>query len=140
MEIGRVKDISAKSEELAVIPIYMPDGDPYLDEANGEPCTISVYGPESKASKKAKGIEWRQMTKRAGVPELEEHEASRIAKAAAHVGEWSGWKLDGGVPAPCTVANVRELLGAEHILAQVEAGIARHAAFLGARKTSSASS
>lgn len=136
-DITRVKEISAKSEELAVITIYMPDGDPYTDDATGEPCTISVYGPESKAAKRAKGIEWRQMTKRAGVPELEEHEASRIAKAAAHVGEWTGWTAN-GQPVPCTQPNVRELLGAEHILAQVEAGIARHAAFLGARKTSSA--
>ena len=129
MDIGRIDEVIAQDEELAVIPIYQKDGDPYLS-ASGEPCTISVYGPESKAAKKAKRSEWRALTKRAGqTVELDEYEKTRIDKAVAVVAAWSGWE-SAGEPAECSPANVRALLQAEHILAQVEAGIARHAAFL----------
>ena len=129
MDIGRIDEVIAQDEELAVIPIYQKDGDPYLS-ASGEPCTISVYGPESKAAKKAKKTEWRRLVKRAGQQaEHDEYESARIDKAAALVAAWSGWEANGS-PAECTPQNVKALLQAEHILAQVEAGIGRHAAFL----------
>jgi hypothetical protein len=73
------------------------------------------------------------------MPELEDHEASRIAKAAAHVGEWTAGSSTAESPPPAPWPT-SALLAAKHILAQVEAGIARHAAFLASRKTSSASS
>jgi hypothetical protein len=131
MDIARIDEIIAQDDELAVIPIYQKNGDPYLASDDKTPCTISVYGPESKAAKKAKRVEWRKLSKRAGqTVEVEEYDASRLEKAAALVADWSGWESN-GQPAECTPQNVKALLAAEHILAQVEAGIARHAAFLG---------
>ena len=128
MDIGRIDEIIAQDEELATVPIYQKNGDPYTGP-DGEPCTISVYGPESKAAKKAKRAEWKKLQRRAGQMESDEFDATRVDKAAALVGAWSGWE-SGGQPAECTPTNVKALLQAEHILAQVEAGIGRHAAFL----------
>ena len=136
MDINTLDEIIAQDEEAAEIPIYQKDGEPYTSK-DGEPAIIAVYGAESKAAKKAKKTEWRKLVKRTGAQvELDEYEATRIDKAAAVVAYWRGWESN-GEPAECTPANVRALLRAEHILAQVEAGIARHAAFLGARKTTS---
>lgn len=129
MDIGQIDAVIAEDEELAVIPIYKKNGDPYTS-ASGEPSTISVYGPESKAAKKGKRTEWRKLVKRTGTPELDEVEDGRIEKAIAHVGDWFGWE-SAGQPAPCTPENIRALFKAEHILAQVEAGVAKHAGFLG---------
>jgi hypothetical protein len=136
MDIGSGIDaVLAQNEELHTIPeILQPNGEPYT-AANGAPCTISVYGPESKAARKGKRTDLRKLIRRAGEPDLEDVEGSRIEKAAACVGAWTGWEAN-GVEAPCNHANVRLLLRAEHILAQVEAGIAKHAAFLSAAKAS----
>ena len=128
MDIGRIDEIIAQDEELATVPIYQKNGDPYTGP-DGQPCTIGVYGSESKAAKKAKRVEFKKMQQLHGKMDSDDYELSRVEKAAAHVAEWTGWESDRQLAA-CTPANVKALLEAEHILAQVEAGIAKHALFL----------
>ena len=129
MDIGRIPEIIAQDDEIATIPsILDKKGNPYLGP-DGQPCTIGVYGSESKAAKRAKRVEFKKMQQLHGKMDSDDYELSRVEKAAAHVAEWTGWESDRQLAA-CTPANVKALLEAEHILAQVEAGIAKHALFL----------
>lgn len=129
MDIFAKLDAVIADDELgAVIPIFQKDGTPYLS-LTGEPSTVTVVGNEATSAKKIARTQMRRAIRRAGQAEPEDIETNRAEKAAAQVIAWFGWD-DGTTDVPCTPENVKHWLRAEHILAQVEAGITRHAAFL----------
>jgi hypothetical protein len=125
-DIGEVAAAVEQDEEVADIPIYQKNGDPYLG-ADGSPSTVGVIGSESKEYNRALDKIARKGMRR-GVPSAEETRDRRIDLAAAAVKRWSGWE-SGGKPFDFSPKNVKHLLGAQHILEQVEAGISRHADF-----------
>jgi len=133
MNIGEIKSLVAKENDGAAIPIYQKNGDPYLG-ADGEQSTITVVGSESKQYKAARHTQYRRMQKRVklgrGEATPEELERDVLDLAAAAVVGFSGWE-EGGEPLAFTPENVKLLLGFDHILDQVQAGIHRHASFFG---------
>lgn len=131
MNIGDLKVRQDRENEGAVIPISDKVGNYYMGPDN-EPCTITVVGSESARYRAAKHAQYRRMTKRVrsgrAEPAPEELERDAIELAASAVIGFSGWEQD-GKPLGFTPENVRLLLGFDHILEQVQAGIARHASF-----------
>lgn len=134
MNIGDIKALVAKDDEGAVIPIYQKDGEPYMAADGKTPATITVVGSESKKYKAAKHAQYRRMQKRvkrgSGDATPEEIERDAIELVAAAVVGFDGWE-DDGKPLVFTPENVKLLLGFDHILDQVQAGIHRHASFFG---------
>ncbi len=128
MDINTLKFKVAQDDTPVTIPIYQKDGDPYL-AADGTPATIDVVGSESKRYKAARTQITKTMlrSRRARV-EPEDLQRNRITMAAAAVTGWHGWE-NGSDALPCSEENIKSLLEVEHILDQVEAGIAAHADF-----------
>lgn len=127
-DIGEVQVAAEREAQGAVVPIVKKNGDPYKAK-DGSPSTISVVGSESEQYRKAQMTrQRRRLRSRRTNIEPEDLRADRIAIAAACVTEWHGWE-ENGKPMECTPDNARRLLGYEHILEQVEAGIERHADF-----------
>jgi hypothetical protein len=129
--LASIKAAVAQEDEGVTVTIYQKDGDPYLG-ADGEPSTITVVGSESARYKRAKHAQYRRMTKRVrsgrGEATPEELEQDAVDLVAAAVIGFSGWE-DGTTPLPFTPENVKMLLGFDHIMEQVQAGIHRHASF-----------
>jgi len=128
MDINVLKFKVEQDDTPVTIPIYQKDGDPYL-AADGTPATIDVVGSEAKRYEAARTqITKNMLRSRRTRVEPEDLQRNRITMAAAAVTGWHGWE-NGSEPLPCNEENVRMLLGIEHILDQVEAGIAAHADF-----------
>lgn len=133
MNIGELTVLRAKEDEGVEVPIYDKRGDAYLGP-DGEPASITVVGSESKKYREAKHAQYRRMSKRVrggrSEPSPEELERDAVELAAAAVVAFKGWEAD-GKPLTFTPENVKTLLGFDHILEQVQAGIHRHASFFG---------
>lgn len=128
MDINALKSKVAQDDTPVTIPIYQKDGDPYL-AADGTPATIDVVGSESKRYKAARTKITKNMLRSRRVRvEPEDLQRNRIAMAAAAVTGWHGWE-NGNEPLACTEENIAMLLGIEHVLEQVEAGISAHTDF-----------
>ena len=128
MDFAKIADEIAQDEQIATVPIENKNGDPYL-ASDGSQSTISVVGSESTRVQHAKDVQTRRLlrsTRRKLEPkDLREN---RIEIAAAAVVEWHGWEMNGEAW-PCTPENAKKLLGAEHILVQVEEAVSRHSTF-----------
>ena len=136
MKMSQVKEIVAQNEAVATITIYQPNDQPYTG-SDGNPSTISFKGSESKAYRaKQQELADRQIAEGKRTLTLEENRALQAELAASVVTGWSGWEAEDGSPLPATADNVLGLLGAEHILTQVQICIARHARFFGASSPS----
>lgn len=128
MDIGKLDQIIAQDEEVADIPIRQPNGDFYL-APDGSPCTIGVVGSESKQYKAGRDRITRKLTRAGRIRmEPEDIRRNRADQAAAAVVRFHGWEWN-GKPAEFNDGNVRKLLAFDHILEQVESGIAAHADF-----------
>ncbi|MBA3891943.1 MAG: hypothetical protein H0X64_15595, partial [Gemmatimonadaceae bacterium] len=127
-DINAIADELAQDEQGAPILILQKDGDPYL-APDGSEVTITVLGTDSKAFRHAKEVTQRKLL-RTRRTKLEPADLldNRITHAAAAIVGWHGW-VSGDQPFPFTPDNAKALLRAEHILEQVEAGIAGHADF-----------
>jgi hypothetical protein len=118
MKLSTLKTAVARSEDAAIIPLLDETGEPYL-ASDDSPVTVSVVGSESKRIRDARD--------KLDPADLR---TNRIELATAGVIAWHGIEAEDGSAIECTPANVREFLGAaEHVLTQVEDGIARHARF-----------
>lgn len=126
-DVLKIQDEIAQDEKGAVIPIAQKNGEPYLG-ADGAQSTITVLGFDSKKVKTAKDAVQRRAIRSRKKPDLGDFARNRVDLAAAAVVEWSGWE-SGTEAFPCTPDNIRSMLGADHILEQVEAGVAGHADF-----------
>ena len=132
MDMQKVKELVEQDNEGVAVPIYQPNGDPYLG-ADGKPSTITVLGSESKAYKAARRVQQARLfhaarSGRAGHKTPEESERDAEELAASAVVSWSGWEAN-GEPLPCTPENVKALLAIDHIFDQVNRGIQQHASF-----------
>ena len=128
MDLTNLDAEIAKDETGAVIPINQKNGDAYR-AADGTPATVTVVGSESKRYKDARNlITKRAINLRRQKMDPADLERNRIDLAVAAIIDWSGWEI-GGKVAECTPQNIRQLLRADHILEQVEAGIVGHADF-----------
>jgi hypothetical protein len=134
-DIQQIEQQVAQDEESVEVTIFQKDGSPYLAADNKTPATISVIGKESRRYTQALDALTRKMTRPGYKTTPESIRSNRIAVAAAAVVGWSGWEKD-GKPWSCDPDNVRALLRAEHVLEQVEAGIAGHADFFAKRSQS----
>lgn len=127
-DVTTIQQEIAQDEKGAVIPIYQKNGAPYLG-ADGEQSTITVLGSDAKTVRQAKdAIQRRLLHQRRAKLEPADILRNRVDQAAAAVIGWSGWE-SGSEPFLCTPENVKAMLAAEHILEQVEAGVAGHADF-----------
>lgn len=139
MDLSGIGEEVAKDEEGVIVPIFRKNSEPYLS-SDGKPASVTVLGSESAKYRTARDSITRralQAGARRGKLEPEDLLKNRVSLCAAVVIDWFGWEA-GGKPAPCIEANVRELLKAEHILEQVEAGIANHSDFFEKPSTNSA--
>lgn len=128
MKLSQLATVVAQSEQIATITIYQPNGQPYT--GTGGECTISFTGSESKAYLHERTrIQRRALNRRKMNTEPADVLRNRIDLAAAAVTGWANWEDDNDEPAPCTPQNVKNLLQVEHILVQLEEGIAGHADF-----------
>jgi hypothetical protein len=130
MKLSTLKTAVARSEDAAIIPLLDETGEPYL-ASDDSPVTVSVVGSESKRSRDARDKQTKRVL-RDRVTKLDPADlrTNRIELATAGVIAWHGIEAEDGSAIECTPANVREFLGAaEHVLTQVEDGIARHARF-----------
>lgn len=128
--LNEVQQATEQDEESATVIIYQKNGEPYRG-ADGAPAQMSVLGSESKAYRTARDrLTQRTIANRSQRTTPQMLRANRIELAAAVVTGWSGWEDEAGEPLPPTRENIREVLGAaDHVLEQVEAGIAGHADF-----------
>jgi hypothetical protein len=129
MDLTKLEDVAAIAEQPETIVILQRDGEPYRGP-DGNPCTISFVGKDSKRGIATRDVVLRRMSKlskdKQGNPR--EWQRNRVDQAAGLVVDWSGWTNGGEVAEP-SPENVRALLGTlEHVLEQVEAGIAAHGA------------
>jgi len=129
-DITKIKDEIAQDEVGTPIPINQKNEEPYL-APDGSPCTIDVLGSDAKKVKAATDVADRRLLRMKRTKmEPADMRARRIAIASAAVTGWSGWTYGAdNTPFPCTPDNVKALLQADHILRQVEAGIAEHSDF-----------
>lgn len=137
-QVANLKDIRKaveQQDELVDIPIYQPNGEPYLAR-DGSQSTIGVYGAESKYFKAAQAAQSKkiQQSRKRSFTFAEQEQAKREL-AAAVTGRWHGWE-DGKVDLPCTPENAAVLYEVDHILAQVEVGIYRHSDFFSSASAS----
>lgn len=127
--LKQVREKAAGSERVADVPIFQPDGTPYLAK-DGSQSTIGVYGPESKKFNAARDALTQKLIRQGGKKQTPDSlRIQRIAQAAAVVARWHGWEDDEGAEIRCDEGNVTELLKVDHILEQVELGISGHADF-----------
>lgn len=133
-DISTIEAQVAKDEEIADIPIYQKNGDPYL-AADGSPATIGVTGTDAKRYVAMQAtIQRRMLNQRRAKLEPADIQRNRIDQASSGVGRWHGWE-NGDQPLDATPENVKGLLRVSHILDQVEAGIAAHSDFFRASGT-----
>lgn len=129
-DFAKVQEQIKQDEEVVDVPIFQKNGQPYLG-ADGSQSTIGVLGAESRKAQVARdSLTQRMIRSRAGKMTPKDLRQNRIDQAAAVVVRWSGWEHE-GKPWPCEPENVKAVLSADHILEQVEEGIARHADFFG---------
>ncbi len=129
MKLGAIDAVVAESEREATITITRPDGEPYR-AADGTECTITFTGDQSRTYRaERERIRRRALNSRKSKVDPKDVDRNRIDIAAAAVTRWSGWEGDDDQPAACTPENVKRLLKAEHILVQLEEGIASHSDF-----------
>lgn len=128
MDIKTITADLAKDEQGVEITIYNKNGEEYR-AADDTPATITVTGTDAKKYRAEKhAIQREYMQSRKAKLSVEDVTKNRIRQASAGVTGWHGWESD-GTALECTPENVRALLGIEHILEQVEAGITGHSAF-----------
>lgn len=123
--------VIAQDEEKAVVTIFQKNGDAYL-APDGSECTVTLLGMESKRVKAALDKNTRALLQaKRQKREPKDVLAARIRVVIAAMTGWHGWVLDDAATetAQLNDANVRLLVRADHILDQVEAGIAGHADF-----------
>lgn len=126
MDISKIAEVVAQSEETVTGIIYMPSREPYRGN-DGEPSTVTVVGSEAKSYRVARDkITRKALRSRRRDMEPEEVLQNRIDLALAGMRGWSGWD-SGNEPLPFTPENARKILVAEHILTQVEELISEHA-------------
>lgn len=127
MKLSDLKEIAAASEHPSTVTIYQPNGDPYRGP-DGQPCTITHTGKESRAYKEATEARDRRLIRKRKVSsDPKDWRRNRVDIAAAVVTGWSGWtEEDETTPLPATRENVRALLAYDHILEQLEASIEEH--------------
>lgn len=133
-DFNEIQSEIANDEEIVDLPISKKDGSLYL-AADGSPATIGVLGSDAKKVKAARDANQRKLLRsRQQKTTPEDLRASRLAYACAAVVRWHGW-MAGDQPFECTPENVRKMLGVDHILEQVEEGIAGHASFFAKSST-----
>lgn len=124
-----------QDETIADIVIYKKDGSPYL-AADGTPSTVGVTGTDADAYRKEKhAIQRELLSSRRTKLDPEDLTRNRIRQAAAGVKRWHGWE-DDDEELKCERNNVRAVCKIEHILEQIEAGIAGHASFFSSNSNS----
>jgi hypothetical protein len=129
MNLEQIEVEVAKDEEGAVVPIMRKNGEPYKSDIDGSESTITVVGSESKRYRNADdAAQRRRLRSRKSRLDPADFRREREEIAVACIIDWHGWESDGKA-LPCTPENVRKLLRYDHILAQVEGGIATHADF-----------
>lgn len=128
-DITAMQDEIAQDEVGSPVPIYKKNGEPYLAADGTTQSTITVLGSDAKQVRLAKEtIQRKLLRQRRTKLEPSDILENRISVAAAAVTAWDGWESE-GKPFACTPEHVKLVLKAEHILEQVEAGIAGHADF-----------
>lgn len=131
MDLKKVAEIVAQSEQARTFTVNRPDGEPYTSDLDGRVSTISHVGKESKRYRAAKDAVMRRNLKmrklRLDPLELREN---RVILAAATVTGWDGWEF-GEQPAELSGDNLRVILEHDHILEQLEESIEGHADFFG---------
>jgi hypothetical protein len=132
MDITKIAEVVAQSEQGTTSPVYQPNGEPYLAADGKTPCTFTCVGKESKRVKLARDKQTKRMLRdRRGDVEVEDVRQNRVELAAAGLIEWTGWEAN-GAPWPCTPENVATLLdSADHLLEQAERLVDGHARFFG---------
>lgn len=133
MDINSIEAEIAQDENIVDIPIYQKNGEQYTAK-DGTPSTIGIVGSDSKSVKAARNTVQRRMLRLGRKAEPADLLKNRLIIAKAAGRRWTGWEL-GDTPAPYSEDNLAKLLTAEHILAQVEAGIDGHADFFSAAST-----
>ena len=129
-DLQQARAVVEAQENAVEVPIFKPDGEPYLAEDGKSQCTISVLGSESKRYREAENrILHRMLKSQRRKRSADDIRNDQIEKAAAVTTRLFGWTdgdraLDASNP-----EDVRSLLSFDHILSQVEAGIVGHADF-----------
>lgn len=129
MDIKNLAAIVEQDEQVADIPIYQKNGEPYTALDGKTQSTVGVLGTESREYRKAKdAISREHLRTRRATLTPEDIRANRVRLAAAVVKRWNGWD-DGKTELPLTPENLNQLLAVDHILEQVEEGRESHARF-----------
>ena len=130
MEISDIKKAVAQDENAVDITIYQKDDQPYTAADGKTPVTIKVVGSESRQYRAAKDSQMKKMMRLRGRKlEPDDIRRNRVELAASAIVGWNGFESS-GIPFPFSPENARLLLTqADHILEQVEDGIAGHADF-----------
>lgn len=117
-----------QSELVARVPIYQPNGEPYMG-ADGEEAWIGALGAESKRYRQAEHAISRR-NQRNTKPRVDPVDVrrNRIDLAVACVAGWNA-EDENGQQMECNAENAERLFAFEHILRQVEMGIHAHADF-----------
>lgn len=125
----------AQDEEIVDVPIFKKDGTPFLAPDGETQCTIGVRGGDAKKVRAAREANQRKLLRdRRAKLTPEDVRANRVSVVTAAIARWSGW-TNGGDAFECTPENVRTMLAVDHILDQVEEGIADHAGFFAKSST-----
>ncbi len=134
MDISKIADVVAQSEQGATETVYQPSGEPYLAPDGVTPCTFTCVGSESQRIRSARDKQIKRMLRdRRAQVEVADLRRNRVEVATAGLVEWTGWEAK-GQPFACTPENVGALLSsADHLLEQAERIIDGHARFFAAK-------
>ena len=128
-DINAIQTEIAQDEVAHAISIMKKDGSPYLARDGKTPCTIDVLGSDAHPVKLARDSATRRLLRGRRIKmEPADLRANRVAIAVSAITGWSGWDA-GDTGFPFTPENAILMLGADHILEQVEAGITDHSDF-----------
>jgi hypothetical protein len=120
MDLSTLQKIAEQDEEVVDVVIRDRSNQPYLAK-DGSKATIGVFGSESATYKKRR-LDADRKAARSG--EILSTLEIRRLNAACGIARWHGWEA-GGEPLACNLENVAKVLAFDHILYQVEGGIAR---------------